>query len=242
MTETFEELSRIAGTGGDVVSASGDKIGTIGQVYRDNNTGQPTWVTVKTGVLGTRESFVPLRGASVRGDDLVVGYSRDAVNDSPRVASDGAITPEEEMDLARYYDLSQTADAPPETPGSGAMTRSEERLRVGVSRRATERVRLRKYVVTEEVTQTVQVRREEFRLEREPLGGEPDGRSSDASAGEDSYDIILYAERPVVHTEIVPVERIRVTKERVTEQVTVSEDLRKEQIETTIEDTRAAGR
>ena len=49
-----------------------------------------------------------------------------------------------------------------------AMTRSEEELRVGTQERETGRVRLRKYVVEDEVTQTVPVKREEVRIEREP--------------------------------------------------------------------------
>jgi stress response protein YsnF len=42
------------------------------------------------------------------------------------------------------------------------MTRSEEELDVGTSERETGRARLRKYVVTEEASQTVPVRREEI--------------------------------------------------------------------------------
>lgn len=126
-----------------------------------------------------------------------------------------------------------TATTSTTSPGSdSAMTRSEERLRVGVRRTATERVRLRKVIVTEEVTQTVVVRREELRVEREPIEGGP---ADDRGATDEPYEILLYAERPVVRTEVVPVERVRVTKEIVTEQVTVAEELRSEQIDTTIE-------
>lgn len=127
-----------------------------------------------------------------------------------------------------------TSSTSPTSPATdSAMTRSEERLRVGTRRTATERVRLRKVIVTEEVTQTVVVRREELRIEREPIGGGP---ATDQGASDEPYEIVLYAERPVVRTEVVPVERVRVTKEIVTEQVAVSEELRSEQIDTTIED------
>lgn len=256
MTETSDQLSRIAGAGGNVISATGDKIGGIGQIYRDNDSGEPTWVTVKAGLFGSTESFVPLQGSTFDGDNIVVAYDRSLVKDSPRVAADGAITPQEESQLAAYYNLPGTASDLPVPAadqalatgrtggrGDGAMTRSEEQLRVGVQRRVKERVRVRKYIVTEEVTQTVVVRREELRIEREPIS---EGTGVDASTGqgaeEETLEVVLYAERPVLHKEIVPVERVRVTKEVVTEQVTIAEDLRKERIDTEFEDNAAPGR
>ena len=50
-------------TGRTVVGINGDKIGKVGQVYLNNQSGQPEWVTVSTGLFGTKEGFVPLRGA-----------------------------------------------------------------------------------------------------------------------------------------------------------------------------------
>ena len=60
------------------------------------------------------------------------------------------------------------------TASDGAMTRSEEQLRVGTERVATTRARLVKYVVTEDVQITVPIRREEIRVEQVPID-EPDG-------------------------------------------------------------------
>ncbi len=112
------------------------------------------------------------------------------------------------------------------------MTRSEERVNVGTERQATGRVRLRKYVVTENVTQTVPVEREEVRLEREPI---TDANRSAALSGpdisEEEHEVILHEERPVVDKETVPVERVRLNKETVTDDVTIDEEVRKERIE-----------
>ena len=114
-----------------------------------------------------------------------------------------------------------------------AMTRSEERLNVGTERQATGRARLRKYVTTENVTQTVPVQREEVRIEREPI---TDANRADAMSGPDisdeEHEVILHEERPVVEKETVPVERVRLDKDTVTDQVTVDEEVRKERIET----------
>ena len=124
----------------------------------------------------------------------------------------------------------------------GAMTRSEERLVVGNDVVEIGRARLRKYVVTEEVQLTVTVRREELRLEREPipthdrsLVADPDVFGTDEGFvtpdGGVIFEVTLHEERPVVTTEIVPVERVRLNKVVETDHQTVSGAVRKERIE-----------
>jgi len=113
-----------------------------------------------------------------------------------------------------------------------AMTRSEEELRVGTTQRETGRARLRKYVVTENVTQTVPVSREEVRIEREPITDANVGQATDGPAiSEEEHEVTLHAEEPVVEKRAVPKERVRLDTETVTDEQTVSEDVRKEQIE-----------
>ena len=121
------------------------------------------------------------------------------------------------------------------------MTRSEEQVRVGTETRETGRARLRKYVVTENVTQTVPVSREEVRLEREPI---TDANRDEALSGgditEEEHEVVLTEERPVVQKETVPVERVRLDKDTVTNQHEVDETVRKEEIE--LDESDAAGR
>jgi uncharacterized protein (TIGR02271 family) len=113
-----------------------------------------------------------------------------------------------------------------------AMTRSEERLDVGTRSEEVGRARLRKYVVTENVSETVPVSREEVRVEREPITDANVGNAMDGPAiSEEEHEVTLHAERPVVEKEAVPVERIRLDKETVTDQERVSADVRKEEIE-----------
>ncbi|MET1065388.1 MAG: PRC and DUF2382 domain-containing protein [Arthrobacter sp.] len=256
-----EHIDDLLQRNGSVVSSDGSKIGSIGQVYADDNTGQPTWVTAKTGLFGTSETFVPLEGARVEGSDVVVPYTKDQVKDAPRVDTDGHLEPSEEDRLYSHYSLgggnrtytdatggrdadyrgTDFSDTDREAVGhdtSGpttddAMTRSEERLNVGTEREAAGRVRLRKYVTTEHVTKTVPVQREEVRLEREPI---TDGNRGSAMSGpdisEEEHEVTLHEERPVVEKETVPVERVRLEKETVTDEVTVNEEVRKEHIET----------
>lgn len=93
---------------GNVHDSDGHKIGSIGQIYLDNNSGEPAWVTVSTGLFGTRASFVPLAEATVDGDDLRVPYTKAQVKGAPNVEADGELSPAEEDDLYRYYGVDPT--------------------------------------------------------------------------------------------------------------------------------------
>lgn len=226
-----------------VYDADGGKIGKVGQVFLDDRTGDPKWVTVKTGMFGSSESFVPLAAAVLREEgEVAVPVRKDEVKDAPRVdPSSEHLSEADEAELYRYYGLTPDPAAEPpaavghDTSGpttDAAMTRSEEQLRVGVEQRETGRARLRKYVVTEEVQQPVQVRREEVRLEREPITAENRGQAVDGpTISEEEHEVVLHEERPVVQTEAVPVERVRLDTDTVHEEETVHGEVRKEQIE-----------
>ena len=242
-------------SGADVRGPDDDKIGSAGRVYVDDATGEPSWVTVSTGFFGTKESFVPLADATWDGDVLRVPYDKGYVKDAPSSDPDGHLTVEEEQELYRYYGVDAGAgwDSPqaevvqPVTEDmqleaedqdvavpttDDAMTRSEEHLEVSTEQQEVGPARLRKYVVTEQETVTVPVSHEEIRVEHEPI---TDANRDAAMAGEpiseDEHEVVLHAERPVVTTEAEPVERVRLTTETVTEQETVTGDVRKEHIE-----------
>lgn len=267
-----DQAQQLLGGGGNVVDNDGDKIGSIGQIFLDDQTGRPEWVTVKTGLFGGGESFVPLRDSEVSGDDVRVPFDKDKVKDAPRISdSDGHLSEEEEGTLYRYYgmgadydsydttrtttdttttdtttgtttdsttgyaDTDRATGAGHDTSGpdtDSAMTRSEEQVRVGTETRETGRARLRKYVVTENVTQTVPVSREEVRLEREPItDANRDQALSGGDITEEEHEVVLSEERPVVQKETVPVERVRLDKDTVTDEQQVDETVRKEEIE-----------
>ena len=110
MTIRDEDVATVARGGGEVRTTSGDKIGKIGQVYTDDESGRPSWVTVKTGLFGTQESFVPLGRAEVDGVDVVVPYDKQTIKDAPRVETGGSLTAQEEKRLFAYYFDAQTVD------------------------------------------------------------------------------------------------------------------------------------
>ncbi len=98
-----DTISRVIGQ--DVYDESGEKIGSAAEVYLDDETGQPEWVTVRTGLFGTKESFVPIRDADLTDDGVRVRVSKDKVKDAPKIDTDGHLSPQEEEELYRYYGL-----------------------------------------------------------------------------------------------------------------------------------------
>ena len=91
--------------GGTAYTSDGDKIGSIGTVYLDNSSGEPAWVTVKTGLFGSNESFVPLDQAEQTDDGIRVPYDKDRVKNAPNIETDRELSEQEEDQLYSYYGL-----------------------------------------------------------------------------------------------------------------------------------------
>jgi uncharacterized protein (TIGR02271 family) len=248
--------------GKTVYSGEGEKIGKAGQVFLDDRTGRPEFMTVNTGLFGTSESFVPIQGAAFDGEDVTVPYSKAQIKDAPRIDLDGDHLDQADEDrLYAHYDqgadtTGRTGDrdvrgdghdadargvagersaAGHDTSGpdtDDAMTRSEEHLSVGTTNQEVGRARLRKYVTTETETVEVPVRKERAVLETEPVtGSNLDNATSGPDISEEEHEVVLNEERVVVDKVTEPVERVRLGTETVTEQETVTDEVRKEHIE-----------
>lgn len=103
---------------GVVIGSDGEMIGDVGEVYTDDATGAPTWVTVKTGWFGLSESFVPLAGAEIAGNQITVPYNKATIKDSPTKEPDAPLSERDEEELHRYYDRAGSADViDPESSG-----------------------------------------------------------------------------------------------------------------------------
>nr|WP_189930983.1 PRC and DUF2382 domain-containing protein [Streptomyces sulfonofaciens] len=289
-----------------VYDTQGNKIGDAKHIFLDDVSGRPEWASVKTGMFGARESFVPIRDAALVEDHLEVPYDKAKVKDAPTVAVDsgGHLSAEEEHRLYEYYGVqwdtawqssdqpaegrtapggpgmtgggeperfaptgeapggrAETSEAPGGTsamPGTSrergaagaampaaqpaaertaggfenAMTRSEEHLHISKERREIGRARLRKYVVTEQEEQRIPLSHEEVRVEREPITEQNrDAALAGPEISEAQHEVTLHAERAVIETETVPVERVRLDVEEKTEQETVRGEVRKERID-----------
>ena len=251
------EIDRIEGS--TAYDTSGDKVGKVGQLYLDDETGQPEWVTVSTGFFGSSETFVPLEGASLESGNLRLGFEKEKIKNAPRVGADQHLDAAQEDELYRYYglgaglgtttgqtttDTTTTAgltdtghdrgvDTSRSTETEAAVTLAEERLQVGKESVESGRVRLRKYVTTETQTVSVPVSKEKLVIERVPAEGTTTGGISDV--GEQVEEITLREERAVVGKETVAVEEVRVGKEVITESEQVSGEVRKEHADLDVE-------
>ena len=249
---TTQDIHGILSDGGTLVGTGGDTLGTVAQVFLDDETGNPEWVTVNTGLFGGSESFVPLDESRLSGNEITVPFDKATIKAAPKVSKDGDghISQDQEAELYAYYGMSSRDtdsghDQPDRTVGQDAsgpntdqaMTRSEEHLHVGTEKVATGHGAV------------AQVRRHRERQHDGP--GQPRGgprrhradhrrqrrcRPAGADLTSEEHEVTLHAERPVVDKEVVPVERVRLDTETVTAQQQVTEEVRKEQIETDTSD------
>lgn len=229
------------------VDVDGDKVGKIFDVYVDNETNQPEWLAVNTGMFGSKVSFVPIGGATLVGDDVQIAFSKDQVKDAPNADADGELSPEEEDALYLHYGRQSTArpSSPPpprrkagdtghDTSGPNtdeAMTRSEEELDVNTTTKQTGTARIRKWIETEDVHMVVPIRREKAKLVTEPI---TDANRDAAMAGGDltseEHEVTLSEEVIDVDKRVVPKERVRLETDTETDEVVVDEQVRKERI------------
>ena len=249
-----QDFNRIEGA--TAYDNSGEKIGRVGQLYIDDETGEATWVTVSTGLFGLSESFAPLQGAEFDGKDIRLKYDKQTVKDAPRIDKDQHLELDEQRDLYRHYGFGSRGEmGDAGKPGSNhdwtgkqrsrpgaadagdkehAMTLSEERLRAGKERVEVGRARLRKYTTTHTEKVDVPVTKEKLVVERTPASGNAT-KAPIRDSGEKVEEITLREERPVVEKETVPVEDVRVGKERVTDTEQVSAKVRKERADVDVE-------
>jgi uncharacterized protein (TIGR02271 family) len=242
-------------TGATVYGSDGTSLGKIDAIYLDNETDKPEWAAVTSGLFGTHVSLVPLGQGNWDGTALSVPFDKEALKTAPHHDPGAALSPADEQDLYRHYGMA-TGRSANDTPTSAdprhdrtgepgvqgrdisgpttddAMTRSEERMHVGTEQRESGRARLRKYIGSENVSTTVPVSHEEITLEREPI---TEANRGDAMAGgdltEEEHEVTLTEQRAVTSKETVPVERVRLGTETVTENQQVEGTIRKEQID-----------
>jgi len=251
-------------TGVEVTGADGAKLGKVDTLYLDNQSGQPEWAAVKSGMFGNHVSLVPLSQAQFDGTALTVPFDKEQLKTAPHLDPDTELSPEAEQDLYKHYGLDygqppkgqeqggkqeqdqQRRDKAGESGVQGrdtsgpttddAMTRSEEQLHVGTEQVQTGTARLRKHIVTENVSHTVPVSHKEVRVQREPItDANRDQAMGGSELSEEEHEVTLHAEQPVVTKETVPVERVKLGTETVSSEETVSDSVRKEQIEQTDE-------
>ena len=200
---TIEELPNAV-----VLDRNGDKVGKVGQVYLDNDTQQPSWVTVNTGFFGTNESFIPLDQAHYADGTITVPHEKSFIKDAPNLEEHGELTREQEGELYRYYGLDGAAGA------TGGETDRAARGTAGPGPDATDR------------------RDADARAAAGPgpvNGPGPSDRTA-RTGGDEGGDVTLHEEQAHVGTERVQTGRARLRKHVVTDTERVEVPVQREEV------------
>jgi uncharacterized protein (TIGR02271 family) len=257
--QTFTTDQLIEARGTPVYASDGEKIGSVEEIFVDEQTGRPEWIGLGTGFLGTKRVLVPVEGASLREGGVLVPYSKDQVKDTPDIDS-GDIGRETEAMLYSHYGLSysdrQSETGLPESGRGDAAT--GEQLDTGLAAggpspdspgddaegepvltRSEEELNIgTRDVVSGRArlrkwVETDPVQADvELTRERVRVTREPvDQPVSGVEIGEEAVEVPLHAEQPVLQKQTVAKERISLEKDVETERATISDELRKERVE-----------
>ncbi|MBV9489854.1 MAG: PRC and DUF2382 domain-containing protein [Verrucomicrobia bacterium] len=249
--KTFDELSEQttqALIGRQVVDERGEGFGTLEALWTDEASGKAQFLVIRSGGLGGKTQVVPARGAEVdeANDAIRLPYAAQRVKEAPSYPAEEELSEAQEREIYQYYGVTGAGAAP---SASGATTArsaegrplrgtpagevevatEEERLRVGKREVGAGRVRLRKVARSEQVQVPVELRREDVVVERIPADQVRSGERSDFSGKE--VELELRREEPVVEKERVVTGAVRARKTEEVERQTVSDSVRKEDVE-----------
>ena len=246
--------------GANVYDSDGEKIGSVEEIFYDEETNQPEWIGIGTGFFGTKRVLVPVQGASFDGGEVRVPYSKDQVKSAPDVDSD-EISQDTEYELGSYYGLGYSerrsdTGLPEGGTGTATGTYGGGSYDAGVTRadspgdvetageggyvtRSEEELRVGKREVEagrvrlRKWVETEPVETDvELRRETVRVEREPiNERVSGAEIGEEEVDVTLRSEEAVVDKEVIGRERIRLDKDVETERETVRDEVRRERVE-----------
>ena len=237
--------------GQDAYDRTGEKIGTIDNVFLDTDTGRPEWFAIKTGLFGMNSSLAPIVGSEESSDGIRVDATKDTVKDAPHVGEGGELDADEELRLYEHYHIDRDAGVDAYThekrktagynvdrridkdykvekhTDDAAVTRREEELKVDTHKEKAGKVRLRKYVTTENETVTVPVEKERVVVEREPASG----KGSKGDIGDEVAEMTVHEDKVDARKEVVDKETVKAHKESTTDTEKVQADVRKEKVD-----------
>jgi uncharacterized protein (TIGR02271 family) len=221
-TSTYQDLSSLIGH--NVFDAEGNKIGTAGRIYNSDTTGQPAWVTVKTGLFGTKESFVPLNGAEADDKGLRVTVHKDTIKDAPRIDQDGRLSEADTAELYRHYGL---------TPSGAALNSSQAEDHGVLPAPRTE--------VGRDAAGSAGMNREAAGMNREAAARPAQAAAGRAAAAQSGHadaqhqSVLRSEERLSANTESVETGRARLRKYVVTSEQKITVPIRREEVHVTRE-------
>jgi uncharacterized protein (TIGR02271 family) len=222
-TSTRQDLTSLVGH--NVYDAEGNKIGTAGRIYNSDATGEPAWVTVKTGLFGSKESFVPLNGAAADDKGLHVTVRKDSIKDAPQVEENGRLSETDLAQLHRHYGLAPSSAALNNGQAEGVLP--APRMEVGRDAAGT----------IGAAGTTGKFRETAGRPAQATAGREAAAQFGHADA--QSQSVVRSEEQLRASTETVETGRVRLRKHVVTAQQNITVPIRREEAHVTREPVKA---
>jgi len=96
----------------EVISADGESIGIIGEIYNDRLTEVPTWFRVDSGFFGGKKLIIPVAGIDVADERVLTPYSSAIIKEQPEVKIEAGIDPEDEGLLTAHFGLGAAEGQP----------------------------------------------------------------------------------------------------------------------------------
>jgi len=134
---------------------NGEKIGKFQDLYLDDESDQPKWATISSGIFGLKQHYVPLTDVTKHEDGYKTPYAKEAILSAPSIDADEYLAADEEDRLYTHYSINGARDlvGASQTDDTG-MTQSDQASQEDRQQHEPGRMRLRKYVVLEEVEDT----------------------------------------------------------------------------------------
>lgn len=233
----MQEYTRDQIEGREVYTSDGEKVGRVEEIFYDGSSNVVEWLGLKAGFLGMKHRVVPVHGASMAGDSLMLGCTKQQLEAAPDVDESTLEDETSERGLYSHYGVDHLGhrsfgretwgrDGRGYDADGGSVVRHEEQLDVGTETVESGTARLRKWVDTKTVSEDVQVRRETAEIRREPIN-EP---ARAGAIGEEEVEVALTEERPVAEKRTVAKERVSLDKAVDVDTQRVEADLRQEQV------------
>ena len=236
-TSMHQDLASLIGH--NVYDSQGNKLGTAGRIYTSDANGAPEWVTVKTGLFGNKESFVPLNDASADDKGLHVAVSKDQVKDAPLLDADGHLSNAETGELYRHYGLTRGGPAPAGgQPGTGQQGTGRDAVppqRTQMDADAAQRTQAGMNTQADMKTQADMNTQAGM---NQDTTARPTGREAAAAQGADhahTQSMLRSEEQLSAGAEMVEAGRVRLHKHVVTTQQQITVPIRREEVHVTRE-------
>lgn len=100
MTDKYEIDSLLNATAFD---SEGNKLGSVSDIFLNDESGQPDFVKVNHGLFGMKSSIVPMRGHTLRGEELHLAFEKDRIKDAPDLGDDGHLSATDRDSCFRHY-------------------------------------------------------------------------------------------------------------------------------------------